>query len=127
MKKLIIVMLAVAIAATTAAPAMAGTKTNKQLVKTYCKEHYKGYKVKLVKSRDLSFQDLTTRKGSKIVIVEVIKSKSRGTYGVTAQGWRLNYNKKVKKGKKVTSYLIYSPHSNAEDDVVAVVDNRRIR
>ena len=39
----------------------------------------------------------------------------------------MSYNKRVKKGKKVTVYAIYNPGNNAEDDVIAVVDNKRIR
>ena len=97
--------------------------TNKRLVKQFCKEHYGNTKIKYVKNP--SYKRITHRKGT--VLVEIIKSKSKGRYGVTRNGCRIKYNKKVKKGKKVTSYCIYNPHNNYCDDVVAVVDNKKIR
>lgn len=97
--------------------------TNKNLVKLYCMEHFGNTEIKYVKNP--SYKRITHRKGT--ALVEIIKSKSKGRYGVTRDGCRIKYNKRVKKGKKVTSYLIYSPYNNYCDDVVAVVDNKKIR
>lgn len=100
-------------------------KTNMGLVKEYCTKHYKGYKVVVVPQGD---KRIEKRKGQKKVYVEKIFSKSQGKYGYTLKGhYYIAYNKKVKKGKKVTSYLIYNPKTNYIDDVVAVVDNKMIR
>ena len=39
----------------------------------------------------------------------------------------IKYNKKVKKGKRVISYCIYSPYNNYCDGVDFVVDNKMVR
>lgn len=106
-----------------AAKAKKAKITDKKIVRQYCEKHYDGMKVRFLKNP--SYKTITTRKGT--VIVEIIKSKSRGRYGYTRDGSYIRYNKKVKKNKTVTSYLIYNPDNNAEDDIVAVVDNKKIR
>ena len=98
-------------------------KSNKQLVKTFCRKHYGNKKIKYVKNP--SYKRLTHRKGK--ILVEIVKSKSCGRYGYDKDGGYIRYNKRVKKGKTVTSYLIYNPKNNAIDDIVAVVDNNKIR
>lgn len=97
--------------------------TNKKLVKKYCKKHYSGLKVRFVKNP--TYKKITHRKGT--VLVEIVKSTSHGKYGYTRDGCYIAYNKRVKKGKTVTSYCIYNPKNNAIDDVVAVVDNKKVR
>ena len=68
------------------------------------------------------------RKSTKYVYVETVKSTSDGgRHGHTSDGYYIKYNAKVKKGTKVTSYLIYNPKTKYIDDVVAVVDNKKIR
>ena len=80
-----------------------------------------------IKEKNLSAKKLKNRKKKKIIYVEIVKSKSHGKYGLTKKGHYVSYNKKVKKGKWVKSYFIYNPRTTYEDDVVAVVDNKRIR
>lgn len=105
--------------------AEAKTPTDKQIVKSYCAKHYKGYKIKyFTKWND---KVMLNRKGKKVVYVEKMVSYSKGNYGYTKDGYYIRYNKKVKKGKKVVSYCIYNPKTNYCDDVVAVIDNKRIR
>lgn len=67
----------------------------------------------------------TNRHGT--VYVQVVKSISQGKQGKTRGGYILDYNKRVRRGKVVTSYLIYNPYTNYDDDVVAVVDNGMLR
>lgn len=99
----------------------ADTVTNKGLVKAYCEKHYKTRTVKYTNYKPW-------RKSSKWVYVETIKSISDGgKHGHTKDGHYIRYNKSVKKGNKVTSYLIYNPKTKYIDDVVAVVDNKKIR
>lgn len=99
--------------------------TNRKLAVRYCKRHYPKCKIKFVK---LGSNKVLNRKGKKIVYVERIVSRSKGNYGLTIKGkYYIKYNKWVKKGKKVVSYCIWNPHTNYIDDVVAVVDNKRIR
>lgn len=100
-------------------------KSDWGIVKTYCSNHYKGYKIKKV---SLFSKKLNNRKGKKIVYVEKVVSISNGKGGGIIKGkWYIAYNKKVKKGKKVVSYCIWNPYTNYCDDIVAVVDNKRIR
>lgn len=105
-------------------PCMANT-TDKGLVKNYCSIHYKNYKV--VYFTKWNQKKMTHRKGKHIVYVEKVVSTSKGKYGYTKDKFYITYNKKVKKGKKVISYCIYNPKSNYIDDIVAVVDNKKIR
>lgn len=106
-------------------------KDNKdvKLVKQYCKKHYnlKKYKVVFIKEKNLSAKKLKNRKKNKIIYVEIVKSKSNGKYGLTKSGNYVAYNKKVKKRKWVKSHFIYNPRTTSGDDVVAVVDNGKIR
>ena len=98
---------------------------NKQLAKRWCTKHYPKCKVKFVKEGD---QRINIRKGKRIVYIEVVKSRSRGNrHGTTSLGCCIGYNIKVSKGKRITSYVIWNPCTDYCDDVVAVVDNGRIR
>ena len=97
-------------------------KTDRGIVKSYCMKRFK-MTPKYVKYGSKAIKH---HKGK--MVVEIVKSKSLGgKWGKTKDGCRIKYNKKVKKGKVVTSYLIYNPRSNGIDDVVAVVDNKVIR
>lgn len=99
--------------------------TDKQLAKRWCRKHYPKCRVKFVKEGD---QRINTRKGKRIVYVEVVKSRSRGNrHGTTTLGYVIGYNMKISKGKQVTDYVIWNPYTDYCDDVVAVVDNARVR
>lgn len=130
MKRLIVILIA-AITLTFVPVSNVSAKDNKdvKVVKQYCKKNYnlKKYKVVFIEEKNLSAKKLKSRKKNKIIYVEIVKSKSNGKYGLTKSGNYVAYNKKVKKGKWVKSYFIYNPKTTYEDDVVAVVDNKRIR
>lgn len=109
--------------------------SDKVLIKQYCNRHYHGYKIKyFTKWND---KVMYHRANKKVVYVEIEKSISSGKIDprngmcwgyVKGQHYYKNwYNKRVKKGKIVTSYYIYNPYSNYEDDIVAVIDNKKIR
>lgn len=116
-------------------PCMAKGCSDKSLVKTYCEKHYKGYKVKYFTKWDE--KKMTNRTNKKVVYVQIEKSISsgkkdscNGRYWGYIKGqhyYKTWYNAKVKKGKEVKSYYIYNPYTNYEDDIVAVVDNKKIR
>ena len=117
-------------------PVTVKANTNKDLsvATTYISRHYPGYKVRFVPEGKPNMIKLRTRKGKRIVYVEVLKSNARGnlqgkrrSWGITTKGSYITYNRRVKKGKRVTSYCIWDPNSNYTDDVVAVVDNGFIR
>lgn len=109
--------------------------TDKQIVKEYCKRHYKGYKIKyFTKWND---KVMSHRANKKVVYVQIEQSISSGKkdlrnnrYWGYVKGqhyYKTWYNKKVKKGKTVKSYYIYNPKNNYCDDIVAVVDNKILR
>lgn len=117
-------------------PVTVKANTNKDLsvATTYISRHYPGYKVRFVPEGKPNMIKLRTRKGKRIVYVEVLKSNARGnlqgkrrSWGITTKGSYITYNRRVKKGKRVTSYCIWNPNSNYTDDVVEVVDNGFIR
>lgn len=93
------------------------------LVEQYCLENYDGYPVEYVENP--TYERITSRKGT--VLVEVVRTVSDGEHGFTRDGYYVSYNESVEPGENVTSYLIYNPKNNAEDDVVAVIDNNKIR
>ena len=93
----------------------AAERKNEKLVRNYIREQFgERYRVIFVEGEKLSFRQLRQR-------------KKRGKGGFTAEGGWLRYNRAVKKGKMVESYLIYDPGSRKPDDVLAVVDNGRLR
>lgn len=106
------------------AVADAGT-SNKALAKRWAQKHYPGYKVVFVKS---SSPKILHRAGKKKVYIEVIHTRSAGGYdGWTRDGYYVAYTKRVKRGKRVTSYAVWNPHNNICDDVVAFIDHGKVR
>lgn len=110
---------------------MVEAKPNKnvQIVTEFAKKYKKsvkifnGNKISAKKARKL----ITHRKGKPYILVEKNVSVSHGRYGLINGKWYIVYNKYVRPGKLVTSYSIYNPHNNAIDDVIAVVDNGKVR
>ena len=116
MKRLILSFIFIILTVT---PAYAGRDLD--TARDYCRRHY-GKPARITRT----VKPLTRRKGKPYIYVWRIVTRSRGIYGKGKAG-TVAYNKRVKRGKKVVSYVVYSPHSNALDDVVAVVDNGIIR
>jgi uncharacterized protein YcnI len=96
--------------------ANASTKSDLSLAKSWAKSHY-NTTIKVVNE----YKVPSNRNG--ICYIEKVQTKSKGGYnGRTIKGnYSVKYPKKVKKGKKVTIYLVYNPNSNYNDDVVAMV------
>lgn len=113
----------------------AQSKTNWQIVKELTRKI--GKPIKLIKTNEMTDRQLEKiichRKGKPYVLVEKVISKSDGTgygwYSTRTKGtnYIIGYNKKVKKGKKVTSYVIWNPKTNICGDVLYVVDNYKYR
>lgn len=117
-------------------PVTVKANTNKDLsvATTYISRHYPGYKVRFVPEGKPNTMKLRTRKGKRIVYVEILKSRAKGnlkgkrrSWGITSKDSYITYNRRVKSGKRVNSYCIWNPNSNYTDDVVAVVDNGFVR
>ena len=96
--------------------AKASTKSDLSLAKSWAKSQY-NTTIKVVNE----YKVPSNRNG--VCYIEKVKTKAKGGYeGRTIKGnYSVKYPKKVKKGKKVTIYLIYNPNSNYSDDVVAMV------
>ncbi len=96
-----------------------------RLAHDYIRDKY-GYNMDIVYSQYPP--ESTTEDPRGKVIVQIVKSKATAaTHGKTAAGDIIEYNAPVKKGKSVTSYLIYNPATGFDDDVIAVVDNGKVR
>lgn len=111
-------------------PMTAHAYTNKDIVNKYIEESFMAetdYQVKFIKSEKLTWKKLIRRKALGIIYVEKIISISRGEYGVTNTGRIVWYNKKTKPGKTVKSFYVHNPTSNELNDIIAVVDHKRIR
>lgn len=136
LKRAIIILLVVAIVFGVTVTAEAGQKTNWQIAKELCRKA--GYsKIKVVNANKLTdkqfWKILDHRKGKSYIVVEKVTSVSDGTgygwYSTKTKGtnYIIGYNKRVPKGKKVTSYVIWNPKTNICDDILYVVDNYKYR
>lgn len=85
-------------------PVTVKANTNKDLsvATTYISRHYPGYKVRFVPEGKPNMIKLRTRKGKRIVYVEVLKSNARGnlqgkrrSWGITTKGSYITYNRRV--------------------------------
>lgn len=103
--------------------------SSKKLAVAFTKANYPKYKIKFITFNKANRKKILHRKSKKFIYIEKCVSKSSGKrYGYTVKGhYYIVYNKKVPKGKLVTSYCIWNPKNNACDDVVAVVDNKMVR
>lgn len=112
------------------------SKANWQIAKELCRKA--GYKnIKLLNSNRMTdkafWKIIDNRKGKRYIIVEKVVSVSDGTgygwYSTKTKGTRyiIGYNKRVPKGKLVTSYVIWNPRSNECDDILYVIDNQKVR
>ena len=122
---MICIVLIMGIFVSSSSSVFAKSDKNRKIAKQYCKEHYPKLKVVFLKKYDE--KKLLHRKNCGKIYVERVISWSEGHYGYDKDGYYIWYNKKVKKGKKVISYLVYNPTNNYCDDVIAVIDNEKIR
>lgn len=106
-------------------PVFAQNDKDKKIVRKYCKKNFP--KLKIVFLKTYNEKKLLHRKNCGKIYVEKVVSWSEGHYGYDKDGYYIYYNKYVKKGKRVVSYLVYNPKNNYCDDVIAVVDNGKIR
>lgn len=83
-------------------PVTVKANTNKDLsvATTYISRHYPGYKVRFVPEGKPNMMKLRTRKGKRIVYVEVLKSRAKGnlqgkrrSWGITTKGSYITYNR----------------------------------
>lgn len=140
MKKLFILILTITVVlscfSVQAEAKEANAKSNWGIVKELCRKS--GYANILLidsnKTTDKTFWKIIDhRKGKPYIVVEKVVSVSDGSghgwYSTKTKGtnYIIGYNKRVAKGKKVTSYVIWNPKSNGCDDILYVVDNKTWR
>ena len=125
MNKRVLLMSVVLIICVGLCSSCAAKSSDKQLAKQWAKTHFPGYKIEFVGECSSKVID---RAGKHVVYIEALRSTSQGGYdGLTKKGYYVKYTKKVKKGKKSTSYSVWNPYTNYCDDVVAFVDHGKIR
>lgn len=105
------------------------------IVKQFCEDSYSSCEV--VYFTNWNDEIMNNRANTNKIYVEIEKSVSSGEIDeVNGKYWgyiegsnyyRTWYNTEVEKNKIVTSYYIYNPYNNYEDDIVAVIDNEMIR
>lgn len=108
-------------------PTSAPAKSNWSIVKTLCKSYHKPIKIIRGGNTKKNIKIVSHRKGKNYIVVEQVVSYSYGNYGFDKDGYYIAYNKKVRKGKQVTSYIIYDCNSNEPDEILYVVDNNQYR
>lgn len=98
--------------------------TNKDVALDYCANYCINYDVKIV-----SYNHVPKNRTDKpYVYVEKIKTKSIGNkWGKTKDGYLVKYYKSIKKDKTETVYLVYNPKTNACDDIICFVSNKRAK
>lgn len=102
----------------------AATKSNEQIALDYCAKYCVNYEAEVVGYNHVP----TNRTDSQFVYIEKIKTKSLGNrWGKTRDGYKVEYNKTVKKGKTEIVYLIYNPESDACDDIMCKVANKKMK
>lgn len=109
--------------------------TNYKLMKSVVKKNYPTKKVKIVNGNgdeDKYWNVILSRKNKDYIVVEKVVSVGNGSkhgFYKTADGneYIIGYNKKVTKGKRITSYIIWNPTSNECDDIAYVIDNNKVR
>lgn len=102
----------------------AATKSNEQIALDYCAKYCVNYEAEVVGYNHVP----TNRTDSQFVYIEKIKTKSLGNrWGKTRDGYKVEYNKPVKKGKTEIVYLIYNPESDACDDIMCKVANKKMK
>lgn len=99
--------------------------TDKQIAEQYIEAHYTDLPVEYL--HGWQWDRIASRDDSTVIVV-VSESTSDGNGGgYDEEGCYTRYNTTVDEGVTVTSYYIYNPANQYEDDIVAVVDNGMIR
>lgn len=133
MKKQFMYILAVVILVIMFCAPVHAKQHDTQIVRRYCRQTYgTSYKVKFIDARESNMKFLLNRAGRKIVYVETYKVKATGGRDARIisgdyKGCYVALTKKTKPGKITQFYSIWNPNNNYEDDIVAVVNQGKIR
>lgn len=120
-------------AAKTTKQATKARKTDKTIIKEYCRKNFPGYRVRIRPAEETTDAEIAGRKGKKMVYVDIFKTRATSRTGgrVTTKGPfygnRIQYAHKARKGQRVTVYYLYNPETGYTDDIIATVSGGKIR
>lgn len=104
-------------------------KVLKKYVNKYLRKgRYKNFKVKFIKSNNLTGNMLRNRKRKHIIYIEITDGyvmSDKNYSGITKEGYYINYegiDDTLPKGTKIRTYCIFDPTNNYEDDIVYRTD-----
>lgn len=109
-------------------------KDDKAIVREYIRTTYGDrYKARIAPAEKTPDRIITSRAGKRTVFVDMFVTKADGPsagHVITAgpfKGNRIRYAHKAKRGDVVKVYYIYNPHTNADDDIAAIISGGQIR
>ena len=109
-------------------------KSDKAIVCEYIRNTYgSAYKARIQAAEKTPSEIITNRAGKHIVYVDMFVTKADGPnagHVITAgpfKGNRIRYAHQAKRGDVVKVYWIYNPHTNADDDITAIISGGQIR
>ena len=104
-------------------------KVLKKYVNKYLRKgRYKNFKIKFIKSNNLTGDMLRNRKQKHIIYIEITDGyvmSDKNYSGITSDGYYINYegiDDTLPKGTKIRTYCIFDPTNNYEDDIVYRTD-----
>ena len=106
-------------------------KTNKQLIREYVRKTYgPEYKI-IIRDGGTIDKQLTKRRGKMKIYVEKFQTRSTGENGIITKGPQAGkvagYAARQKRGRKVTTYIIYTPKSNSLEGIAAIITRGKIK
>lgn len=109
-------------------------KDDKAIIREFIRNTYgDGYKARIQAAEKTPDSIITSRAGKNTVYVDMFITKADGPSAghVTTPGPftgnRIRYAHQAKRGETVKVYYIYNPHTNAEDDIAAIISGGQIR
>ena len=107
------------------------SSNDRNAINAYIKRTYGNkYKVRIIKG-GTEDNKLTSRKGKRIIYIEQFQTISQGKTGIVrkgnCKGFVVGYATRQRKNRKVTTYIIYSPNSNAMDGIQAIVTKGKVK
>lgn len=109
-------------------------KDDKAIILEFIRDTYGDeYKARIQAAEKTPDKIITSRAGKRTVYVDMFITKADGPdrgHVITAgpfRGNRIRYAHHAKRGDVVKVYYIYNPHTNAEDDITAIISGGQIR
>lgn len=106
-------------------------KTDRQIIREYIRKTYgPEYKI-IIRDGGTIDKQLTKRRGKMKIYVEKFQTRSAGKNGIITKGPQAGkvagYAARQKRGRKVTTYIIYTPDNNSLEGIAAIVTRGKIK